>query len=76
MRVATTRVNCYSGHTYADRPGSFLWEGVEYKVAAIEKSWQEPGEKHFLIRTKNSKMFKLCYNETQQQWTATELVRR
>jgi len=74
--VENTKVNCYSGHTYADRPESFLWEGIEYKVEEIEKSWQEPGEKHFLIRIKNSKMFKLCYNETQQQWTATELVRR
>ena len=70
------KVNCYSGHTYAEEPRSFQWEGVAYEVAAIEKSWQEPGEKHFLVRTKNSKIFKLCYNETQQQWTATELVRR
>jgi len=25
------KVNCYSGHTYAERPESFLWQGIEYK---------------------------------------------
>jgi hypothetical protein len=69
------QVNCYSGHTYAERPESFRWEGVEYEVDEIEKSWQEPGQRHFLVRTRDNKLFKLCYNETQNQWTLTEVVR-
>jgi hypothetical protein len=70
------KVNCYSGHTYAERPESFLWKGIEYDVEKIEKSWQEPGERYFLVRTRDNKMFKLCYNESQEQWTLIELVRR
>ena len=69
------KVNCYSGHTYAERPKSFVWEGVQYEVEEIEKSWQEPGEKHFLVRTKDNKSFKLSYNESQQQWTLIEVVK-
>jgi len=68
------KVNCYSGHTYAERPKSFLWEGVEYEVEKVEKAWQEPGERHFQVRTKDNKLFRLCYNETQRQWSLIELV--
>ena len=68
------KVNCYSGHTYAERPKSFLWHGIEYEVEEIERAWQEPGEKHFQIRTSENKLFNLCYNETKDYWSLTELV--
>jgi len=69
------KVNCYSGYTYAERPASFLWQDIEYKVQEIEKAWQEPGERHFQLRTQDNKLFQLCYNETQRQWSLIELVR-
>ena len=69
-------VNCYSGHTYAERPKSFLWEGVEYEVEEIEKEWLEPGERCFRVHTTDNKLFRLCYNETERNWSLTELVRR
>ncbi|MDH5781634.1 MAG: hypothetical protein OEZ07_03575 [Dehalococcoidia bacterium] len=69
------KVKCYSGQTYAERPKSFLWEGVEYEVEEIEKEWREPGERHFQVRTRDNKLFQLCYNESQDQWSLTELIR-
>jgi len=69
------KVSCYSGQTYAERPVSFRWEGVEYEVEEIEKEWLEPGERHFQVRTKDKKLFRLCYNEAQEQWSLIELVR-
>ena len=69
------KVNCYSGYTYAESPRSFEWEGVEYEVEEIEGAWVEPGQRHFQARTKDNKLFKLCYNETEKQWSLTELVR-
>ena len=69
------KVSCYSGHTYAERPKSFVWEGVEYEVEKVEKSWQEPGERHFQVRTVDNKLFHLCYNEVEGQWSAVEIVR-
>ena len=69
------KVNCYSGHTYAEQPRSFLWQGIEYEVQEIEKAWQEPGEKHFQVRTPDNKLFRLCYSELEKQWSLVELVR-
>ncbi len=66
------KINCYSGHTYAEEPRSFEWEGVAYEV---EKAWQEPGERHFQVRTRDNTLFRLCYNEADKQWSLTELVR-
>lgn len=61
-------VKCYSGYTYAEEPRSFTLDNIEYKVIEIEKSWQEPGERHFRVRTDAHKLFQLCYNETHKQW--------
>lgn len=44
-------VSCYSGHTYAERPGSFVWQGITYRVAEIMKDWQQPGERCFRVVT-------------------------
>ena len=68
-------VNCYSGHTYAQEPRSFQWQGVEYEVAEIVWAWQEPAEKRFSVRTRENKLFQLCYNEMQKQWSLVEEVR-
>jgi putative sterol carrier protein len=68
------QVHCYSGHTYAERPRSFLWQGTEYKVEEIEKAWQEPGKKLFKVITEQGKLFELCYSETEDRWSATELA--
>lgn len=68
-------VNCYSGHTYAERPKSFHWKGTEYEIEGIERAWQEPGERHFVVRTQDNKLFQLCYNETHKRWSLTELAR-
>ena len=69
-------VRCYSGHTYAEEPRSLTWEGVEYEVEEIIQAWQEPGERHFLVKTGDNKLFQLCYNETEEQWSLIEVVRR
>ncbi len=66
------KVNCYSGHTYAQRPLSFTWQGMDYEVKEIEKEWLEPGERWFKVRTGDNKSFQLCYNETEDDWSITE----
>ena len=69
------KVRCYSGQSYAERPVSFIWEDIEYEVAQIEAEWRGVGTKNFRVRTKDNKLFQLCYNESQDQWSLTELVR-
>ena len=68
------KVTCYSGHTYAERPQSFLWQGIEYKVEEIEKAWQEPGKRVFKVITENGKLFELCYTEATDEWSASEIA--
>jgi len=68
------QMSCYSGHTYAERPRSFLWQETGYKVKEIEKEWREPGRKLFKVTTDSGKSFELCYNEASDRWAATELV--
>ena len=75
MGLNNLKVNCYSGHTYAEEPRSFLWEGKEYEVEEIEKAWQEPGERYFQVRTKDNKRFRLFYNESEERWSLTEVGR-
>ena len=74
MAVDNLIVNCYSGHTYAEEPRSFQWIGIEYEVEKLEKSWQEPGKRYFKVRTKGNKLFQLCYNEMEKQWSLKSLL--
>ena len=69
------KVKCYSGHIYAERPESFRWQNTDYEIERITKSWQEPGRRCFQVRTKDNKVFQLCYNEIEKRWLLTELVR-
>jgi hypothetical protein len=64
-------VTCYSGYTYAEMPKTFLWREKEYRVEEIEKSWLEPGKRFFQVISDDKKAYKLCYNETEQQWSLT-----
>ncbi len=68
-------VSCYSGHTYAQRPQSLRWMGQKHEVKAVRKEWHEPGKTFFEVITEEDKLFRLCYNEALDQWSAAELVR-
>ncbi|NOQ18188.1 MAG: hypothetical protein GQ507_03000 [Dehalococcoidales bacterium] len=74
MKNSPLKVTCYSGHTYAERPKSFEWQGVTYEVDKIEKAWREPGIRLFQVKTLDNKRFRLYYDETDKQWSITELV--
>jgi hypothetical protein len=69
-------VTCYSGQTYAERPVSLIWEGIEHKVKQIEKEWQEPGARLFKVRIEDGRLFILSYNERGDEWSAFEIVGR
>ena len=66
--VAVVQVQCYSGHTYAERPMSFIWQGVVHEVREVEKEWQAPGEKHFRVRVDCGSSAELCYDVQKDEW--------
>ena len=67
------KVTCYSGRSYADRPASFVWQGIKYEVKEVEREWLEPGERHFLVKTEDEKRFEICYHEREDSWSLIEL---
>jgi len=75
MAVKPVQVTCYSGYTFAERPESLTWEGIEYKVKRIEKEWQEPGARLFKVVTEDGRFFILSYNERGDEWSAFELTK-
>jgi len=66
------QVHCYSGHTYAERPASFTWQDITHNVEAVEKEWRDPGSRCFRVCTEDKRIFELCYNERQDEWSLRE----
>ena len=52
---------------------SFRWQSAQYVVEEIERAWLEPGSRSFQVCTGGSGRFRLGYNETEGQWSLTEL---
>ena len=74
MTDRTVVVRCYSGHTYAQEPRSFVWKGQEYVVAAVESVRRvldrDSGEDalHFAVCTNDGQRFRLVYDERCDTW--------
>lgn len=75
MSASEPKVSCYSGYTYAERPEAFEWHGIEYEIAKVEKSWREPDKRCFQASTRDNKLFNLCYHESRQRWSVSEITR-
>ena len=73
------KVSCHSGHSYADRPISFVWEQKRYEITEIEREWLEPGEKHFIVQATKAetphdeKRFEICYHTREDIWRLNEI---
>ncbi len=62
-------VECYSGHTYAQEPRAFVWQGEPHVVQAVERAWRVPEGPHFLVRTEEGGLFELAYDEFEDMWS-------
>lgn len=66
-------VECYSGHTYAQEPQRFTWEGVRYIVERVEERWRTPEGPAFRVRTRPGACFLLRYLEQEERWLVETL---
>ena len=64
------RVECYSGHEYAERPSAVHWEGVRLQVTEIESSWRTPEGMSFRVRLQDGRACMLAYSALADSWTA------
>jgi len=71
-------VHCYSGHTYAQEPQSFAWQGQVYTVAEVKDMRRVLDVEssavtvQFMVETNEHRCFRLCYNESDDCWTIDE----
>ncbi len=70
----TGRVECYSGHTYAQEPRALVWRAQRYAIVQIERRWQSPEGPAFCVGTETGERFELHYHERAQQWMIVPLV--
>ena len=68
MASEPVQVTCYSGHSYAQEPRAFTWQGERHAVAAVERSWRTPSGPHFRVRTDDGSRFELAYDEQADEW--------
>jgi len=67
--ASASRVECYSGHTYAQEPRVVVFRGRRFAVVQIGQRWRAPEGPAFLVKTEAGLRFKLCYNEREDTWT-------
>jgi hypothetical protein len=68
MDATVNKVNCYSGHRYAQRPYSFYWQDVKYEISAIIKEENTPQGKRFLVQVSDGMLFYLYYYIDPDSW--------
>jgi hypothetical protein len=73
MSMAAERVECYSGHTYAQEPRVVVWQEQRHPVVRIEQRWRTPEGPSFRVRTESGAVFGLSYDELQDRWTVNRL---
>jgi hypothetical protein len=75
--MLSIHVECYSGHTYAQEPRAFEWEGRRYNVERVVKRWRTPAGPGFRVEVAGisdpnsliSNPVDLTYLESTDQWT-------
>lgn len=67
------KVECHSGHEYAERPTAVWWQDQRLEVIAVEDRWRIPGGKCFRVRTGEGRVFNLTYAELYDEWRVQPL---
>jgi len=68
-------VECYSGHTYAQEPRAFVWQGWRYIVQKVERTWRTPQGPHFRVVTDDGDRYELAYSEQADTWSLMHVPR-
>lgn len=68
MESGPDLVKCTSGYTYAQRPVSFTYEGMDHRVREVAAEWQEPDAKKFIVLTHTDHKFELSFEIEHQLW--------
>jgi len=67
--MCSMKVEAHSGYTYGERPVALYWEGERLPIAAIGTRWRDPSGRGYRVRTEDSRIFDLYYDESSNEWT-------
>jgi surfactin synthase thioesterase subunit len=65
---AAARVECYSGHRYAQRPVAIIWGEERLEVSEVEAEWHTTEGKRFWVRIVDGRGFALSYSTEKDEW--------
>jgi hypothetical protein len=68
-----TRVECYAGYAYPERPLAFWWEGRRLEIVEIRSEGRTPQGKHFLVETTGERVFEMNYDQADGEWQVVEV---
>jgi hypothetical protein len=63
-----TRVRCYAGASYPERPVAFEWEGRWLEVIEIQRQARTPEGLSFDVLAEDSRRFRLHWDAGIGQW--------
>ena len=69
---SSPQVKARAGYTYPEEPYAFTWEGLERRVARVEREWREPGRKVYVVRDTANRQFLLAYSESDSSWQVSQ----
>jgi len=72
MKDEGVQVECYSGHTYAQEPRAFTWQGQRVEVERVEQALRTPRGPVFRVRTVDGRRVTLAYDEAGDRWAITQ----
>jgi len=65
----TVEVICYSGYAADEEPRAVVVDGRRLQVVAVERRWQEPEARCFVVRISDGTRFLLRQDVTSSAWT-------
>ena len=65
---AIDQVECFSGHSYAQRPVAFVWQGERLEVTEVDAEWHTTEGKRFWVHTPVGRRFELRYLAAKDEW--------
>ncbi len=74
--MSSLEVEAYAGASYPERPLRVRWQGQMREVMDIERQWQEPERRCFVVSLTGDIRLRLCYDYANEAWQAEPLPRR
>ena len=68
-----TRVECYAGYDYPQKPVAVWWQGWRLAVAVVRSEARLPDGKRFVVETEGEQVFEINYNQIDDTWTVQDV---